>query len=152
MCAQAHRAAGLTRVDLASWGRLRLAQAQGLAATRKAGKSIIRPMPPRYLERPPPPDTTRGIADVLAGTDALASLGRRLRESQARLEAVLPLLAAPMRAHVRAGPIDDEGWTLLAGNPAVSAKLRQMLPTLANRLQHRGFDARPIRVKLLNPG
>lgn len=99
----------------------------------------------------PLPPGTRGIDEALAGNQALASLVQRMRESEARLASIRPLLPPPMRAHVKAGPLDEEGWTLLAGNQAVSAKLRQMLPTLSNRLQHSGFDARPVRVKLLPP-
>ncbi|MEK8049974.1 hypothetical protein AACH10_06975 [Ideonella sp. DXS22W] len=99
----------------------------------------------------PLPPGTRGIDQALAGNQALGSLMQRMRESEARLAAIRPLLPPPMRPHVKAGPIDEDGWTLLAGNPAVSAKLRQMLPTLMNRLQHSGFDARAVRVKLLSP-
>lgn len=110
--------------------------------------------PPRHPPSgsAPLPPGTRGIDQALAGSQALASLVQRMRESEARLAAVRPLLPPPMRTHVKPGPLDDEGWTLLATNPAVSAKLRQMLPTLQNRLQHSGFDARPVRVKLLSPG
>ncbi len=109
--------------------------------------------PPRYppAGSAPLPPGTRGIDQALAGNQALAALVQRMRESEARLAAVRPLLPPPMRAHVKPGPLDEEGWTLLATNPAVSAKLRQMLPTLQNRLQHSGFDARPVRVKLLSP-
>lgn len=108
--------------------------------------------PPRSFHGLAPlPSGTQGIDQALAGSQALGLLVQRMRESEARLAAVRPLLPPPMRAHVKAGPIDDEGWTLLASNTAVSAKLRQMLPTLVNRLQHSGFDARPVRVKLLSP-
>lgn len=109
--------------------------------------------PPRFPSGTAPlPPGTSPIDQALAGNQALGSLMQRMRESEARLGAIRPLLPPPMRPHVKAGPIDEEGWTLLAGNPAVSAKLRQMLPTLLNRLQHSGFDPRPVRVKLLSMG
>ena len=78
-------------------------------------------------------------------------LTRRLRDSQARLAAITPLLPEAMRPHVKAGPIDDSGWTLLATSNAVSAKLRQMLPALEAHLRHKGWDGPPVRVRLLTP-
>ena len=80
------------------------------------------------------------------------ALSRRLRESQARLQAVLPLLPPAMRASVKAGPIDEAGWTLLASNGAVSAKLRQLVPALEAQLRSQGWQGPPVRVKMLSPG
>jgi hypothetical protein len=57
-----------------------------------------------------------------------------------------------MHAHVKAGPIDEATWTLLATNSAVSAKLRQMLPALEDRLRTLGWAGPPVRVKMLSPG
>jgi len=59
---------------------------------------------------------SRPIAESLAADDGLAGLLARVRASQARLEALADLLPGPLRAHVRAGPLDDEGWTILAAN------------------------------------
>ena len=98
------------------------------------------------------PPGTRAIDEALAASEPLAALSRRLRDSQARLDAVLPLLPAAMRASVKAGPIDDSGWTLLASNGAVSAKLRQMVPALEAHLRTVGWDGPPVRVKMLSPG
>jgi hypothetical protein len=100
----------------------------------------------------PLPSGTQGIADALAHSEPLALLARRMRESQARLAVIAPLLPAAMRLQVKAGPIDEAGWTLLVGNNAVSAKLRQMVPALEAQLRSQGWDGPPVRVKLLNPG
>jgi hypothetical protein len=97
------------------------------------------------------PSGTQAIGQALAGSEPLVALTQRLRASQARLEAVLPLLPPAMRPHVKAGPIDETGWTLLATNNAVSAKLRQMLPALEAHLQHRGWPGPPVRVRMLSP-
>lgn len=78
----------------------------------------------------------------------LARLLERLRESQARLAASQAMLPPALRAHVRAGPVDEEGWTLLAGNPAVAAKLRHLLPLLEQGLAEQGFAARPLKVRV----
>ena len=53
-----------------------------------------------------------------------------------------------MRDQVRAGPIDDEGWSLLASNAAVAAKLRHLLPRFADTLREQGWPELPIRVHI----
>jgi len=98
------------------------------------------------------PSNTQGIRQALAQSEPLMQLTRRLRESNDRLAAITPLLPPAMRPHVKAGPIDETGWTLLAGNNAVSAKLRQMVPALEAQLRMRGWDGPPVRVRLLAPG
>ena len=107
------------------------------------------PPGPKSSPRAPFAPGTQDIGQAMRDSDVLASLHRRLQDSQRRLAALQVLLPLPMRAQVKAGPIDDDGWTLLAGNAAVAAKLRQMLPALEARLRHQGFEPRPLRVKLL---
>ena len=53
-----------------------------------------------------------------------------------------------MAAHVKAGPIDDEGWTLLGANAGVSAKLRQLQPRIAAALAAKGIKVTAIRVRV----
>jgi len=90
----------------------------------------------------------RPIAESLAGDGGLANLLARVRTSQARLDALADVLPATLRAQLRAGPLDDDGWTLLAGNAAVAAKLRHLLPTIAEALASKGWQATSIRVKV----
>jgi hypothetical protein len=90
----------------------------------------------------------RPIGESLAGDDSLASLMARVRASQARLDALTDVLPGQLRQHLRAGPLDDDGWTLLAANSAVAAKLRHLLPTLAETLVAKGWQATSIRVKV----
>jgi hypothetical protein len=52
---------------------------------------------------------------------------------------------------VRAGPIDDAGWSLLASNAAVAAKLRHLLPRLTDTLRQQGWPELPIRVHIRTP-
>jgi hypothetical protein len=106
-------------------------------------------MSDRSRQAPLPPGT-RPIAEAIGANDTLADLGRRLRESNERLKALSALLPGPMRAGVQAGPLDEEGWTLLASNNAVSVKLRQMRPALEAHLRQRGFADRPLRIKVLS--
>jgi hypothetical protein len=103
---------------------------------------------PRARQAPLPPGT-QSIADALGHSEALVSLGQRLRASNDRLAAVQPLLPPALRTHVRAGPLDEAGWTLLVDNQAVSAKLRQLLPALEAQLRQTGWPAVPLRVKVL---
>ena len=110
--------------------------------TRAPGKPTSAPLPSR----------THGIADALAHSEPLIQLARRMRESQARLVAIAPLLPLALRAQVKAGPIDELGWTLLVGNSAVSAKLRQMVPALEAHLRTQVWDGPTVRVKMLAPG
>ncbi|MDE2402214.1 MAG: DUF721 domain-containing protein [Burkholderiales bacterium] len=73
---------------------------------------------------------------------------QRLEASKRCLEAVRAVLPGALAASVRAGPIDDEGWTLLASNAAVSAKLRQLQPRLMEALLQNGIKVNAIRVRV----
>ena len=90
----------------------------------------------------------RPLGESLAGDDTLASLMARIRGSQARLDALADVLPGLLRQHLRAGPLDDDGWTILAANSAVASKLRHLLPTLAETLVAKGWQATSIRIKV----
>lgn len=89
------------------------------------------------------------IRAALDQSEPLLQLARRLQESNARFAAVQPVLPPALRAHVKAGPVDEQGWSLLAANAAVAAKLRHLCPLLQQTLEHAGFSARELRVKVL---
>ena len=88
------------------------------------------------------------MAEALRRSEPLALLAQRLRESQARFEAIGPALPEALRAQIRPGPVDEEGWSLLAANGSVAAKLRQLKPRLEALLVARGWQASPIRIKV----
>jgi hypothetical protein len=88
------------------------------------------------------------MASALGGSEPLAALLQRVRESQARLEALRPLLPAPLLEAVRAGPLDDTTWVLLVRNAAAAAKLRQWVPELQAALQARGWEGPVIKIKV----
>ena len=115
--------------------------------------------PPRAFYAPPPKASVvplaRPLGESLARDDTLGSLLARVRASQARLDALADVLPGLLRQHLRAGPLDDDGWTILAANSAVASKLRHLLPTLAETLVAKGWQATAIRVKVqstLAPG
>jgi hypothetical protein len=88
------------------------------------------------------------LADALRASVPLARLAQRLRESKQRFECIAPLLPETLAAHAQPGPVDGHGWTVLAANAAVAAKLRQLVPHLAARLIEHGFADLPLRVKV----
>ena len=62
------------------------------------------------------------LRDALARSEPLALLQQRLRESNARFDGLRGVLPPALAPHVRPGPLDAQGWTLLAANTAVAAK------------------------------
>ncbi len=107
-------------------------------------RALHAPLPGRQSVVP----LARPLGDSLAGDDSLTSLLARVRASQARLDALAEVLPGLLRQHLRAGPLDDDGWTILAANSAVASKLRHLLPTLAETLVAKGWQATSIRVKV----
>jgi len=88
------------------------------------------------------------IARALGSHEALARLGRLIRESNRRMEIVAPCLPGALIRFVRPGPVDEEAWTLLAANAAVAAKLRHMQPRLEELLAEQGLQPTRVRVKV----
>ena len=97
--------------------------------------------------KPSVPDVP-GLTAALSKATPLVSLLQRLEASKQCLDAVRAILPAGLAAHVRPGPLDEEGWTLLAANSAVSAKLRQLQPHLMEALRQKGLKVNAIRVRV----
>ena len=106
---------------------------------------------PRYLapkvRRASVPDPLP-VAQALRAHQSLVRLGERLEGSQRRLRTIAPALPGGLIASIQAGPLDEDGWSLLVANAAVAAKLRHLLPRLEALLAQAGMPER-IRVKLL---
>ena len=85
---------------------------------------------------------------LVVGSFLLGRLSQRLRLSNELYDAVVPALPLGLAAQVSAGPVDDEGWSLLCSNAAVAAKLRQLVPNLQQRLRDSGRPVAAIRVKV----
>lgn len=88
------------------------------------------------------------MRQALDRCEPLQRLRQRLAQSKARMDATRPMLPPALRASVTAGPVDAEGWTLLAANPAVAAKLRQLLPRIEEVLRQQGFESSAIKVRV----
>ncbi|MEY4766868.1 MAG: hypothetical protein RI907_3541 [Pseudomonadota bacterium] len=108
--------------------------------------------PPRTLKpatfKPMVPDVPPVSRVIARRQTALAGLMQRLQRSQACLAVVREVLPPAMANGLQAGGWDEEGWTLLVPNSAVSAKLRQWQPRLMDVLAARGLKVNAIRVKI----
>ncbi len=100
------------------------------------------------MSSPTPPLRQQPLAQALQGSEPLGALLRRLRESEARWATVQPLLPPPLRQAVRAGPLDDNQWTLIAPHAAAAAKLRQLAPALEASLAQAGWPPRALRIRV----
>ena len=89
-------------------------------------------------------------ASAMQASQPLALLAERLRESKRRFDCIAPVLPDALAGQTQPGPVDEHGWTLLAANAAVAAKLRQLVPLFAARLAERGFEELQLRVKVQN--
>jgi hypothetical protein len=88
------------------------------------------------------------IEQALQQSAPLVRLQQLMRDSNARFEAIRSALPSALATHVKPGPVDDTGWSLLAANASVAAKLRQLQPLLEDALRQRGWPVSAIRVKV----
>ena len=93
------------------------------------------------------PDPLR-IEEAISRSTPLARLQHLLNESQARLAVVRSVVPSALGAHLKPGPIDEDGWTLLVANAAVASKLRQLLPRIQDALRARGMQVTAIRIRV----
>ena len=93
------------------------------------------------------PDALR-LQQALQMSAPLARLFARVQDSKARFDAIRSSLPVSLVAHIKPGPVDELGWTLLAANAAVAAKLRQLQPRLEEAVRDRGWTVSAIRVKV----
>lgn len=88
------------------------------------------------------------ITEAVGKSMPLALLLRRLDDSARRHAAMLPCLPATLAPHVDASPVDATGWTLVAANANVAAKLRHLQPRIEARLVECGFAAVALKIKV----
>ncbi len=91
------------------------------------------------------------LQTAMSGAEPLVSLMQRLQASQRCLAAVKGVIPPMLHAHISAGPLDDEGWTLLVANTAISSKLRQLHPRLLDALAQKGCSVKALRVRVQMP-
>lgn len=96
----------------------------------------------------PRSSTVFSMEEAVGAAPVLAQLRDRLAHSERCLGLVLPVIPVTLRAHVKAGPIEDDQWCLLVGSAAASTKLRQLLPAIQATLSNHGIDISAIRIKV----
>jgi hypothetical protein len=97
---------------------------------------------------PPSVPNALPITEALNRSHPLSLLRRRLEDSARRYAAVQACLPPALAPHLTAGPVDAEGWTLIAANANVAAKLRHLQPRLEDQLLKQGFQAVAVRIKV----
>jgi hypothetical protein len=103
--------------------------------------------------KPPSTMTTRhhqpvSLQQAVEASTVLARRGELSRDSEARLQAIFPILPAVLQSAVKAGPVDGENWCLIVKNNSVAAKIRQLLPAISARLRQQGWNVKAIRIKV----
>lgn len=88
------------------------------------------------------------LLQATQASPTLARLTELSMDSVARLKAVQPLIPAPLRSAITAGPIDGPVWCLIVSSNAAAAKLRQLLPALEAHLRSTGWEVTSIRLKV----
>ena len=116
------------------------------SALGRAGRALLKLGRMVIKSRPAVPDPL-ALRQALDLSAPLNSLRRRLEESSRRYAAIRPCLPEALVAHVSPGPVDDTGWTLIAANASVAAKLRHLQPAMESRLSGLGFRDLPLRIK-----
>jgi hypothetical protein len=100
------------------------------------------------LPQPPAVPLPGSLAQALDANESLGTLSRRLTQSKQRWAIAAQALPQALQGQVRAGVLDDEGWTLLASNAAAAAKLRHCLPLIDTTLRQAGWPTVTLRIRL----
>jgi hypothetical protein len=96
--------------------------------------------------------TMLSLEQAVDSAPSLAALQQRIRDSQRYLECIQSLLPVGLRQQIKAGPVQEAEWCLLVSNAAVSAKLRQLVPSLLAKLIQNGAQVTAIRIKVQASG
>ena len=92
--------------------------------------------------------TMLSLEQAFDSAPSLASLQKRIRDSQRCLEWVQPVLPLGLRKQIKAGPIQGTEWCVLVSNASVSAKVRHLVPMLLAVLIENGAQVNAIRIKV----
>jgi len=93
-------------------------------------------------------NATVSLLQAAEASPTLAQLAQRAQASQARLSLVRSSLPPGLRTQVKAGPLQEGQWCLLAPTPAAAAKLRQCVPAMLALLGSHGQGVTDIRIKV----
>ena len=92
------------------------------------------------------------LKQAVLASSVLSGITQRIQQSQQMLATIQPLLPVGLRSQVQAGPVDENTWCLLVGNPAAANKLKLLTPHLTAALRQAGFVCEQVRIKVQKPG
>lgn len=103
-------------------------------------------------DRHTPLQPSKSLYQAAAAAPVLAQLRNLMAQSSSQLSMVAPLLPVGIRAHVKAGPLDETTWCLLVMNGSVAIKLRHLVPDMEHHLLQSTGRSLQIRIKISKPG
>lgn len=88
------------------------------------------------------------LQQAVRANPVLADVAERAWASRRLLQRVAVHLPPALRTLVTAGPLEEGVWCLLAANPAVAAKVRQLAPVLLAAARSAGGDVQTLQVRV----
>ncbi len=89
------------------------------------------------------------LQQAVRANPVLADVAERAWASRRLLQRVAEHLPPLLRERVTAGPLEDGTWCLLAANPSVAAKVRQLAPVLLAAARCAGGEVQTLQVRVL---
>jgi hypothetical protein len=94
------------------------------------------------------PKSALPIVAAVQQQPTLARMVQQQHASEALWQSTQACVPVAMRGAVRAGPLQEGSWCLIAANSAVAAKLRQLQPFILNAAQQQGHGDLRLRITL----
>ncbi|MEW6693964.1 hypothetical protein Tther_01083 [Tepidimonas thermarum] len=88
------------------------------------------------------------LQQAVRANPVLADVAERAWASRRLLQRVVVHLPPGLRDQVSAGPLDEGVWCVLAANPSVAAKVRQLAPVLLAAARTAGADVQTLQVRV----
>lgn len=89
------------------------------------------------------------LQQAVRANPVLADVAERAWASHRLLQRVQVHLPPMLRPQVTAGPLEAQTWCLLAANPSVAAKVRQLAPVLLAAARAAGADVQTLQVRVM---
>jgi len=99
------------------------------------------------MNRAPAP-RAMALREALEGSVTLGPLLAQARISREWLDICRPVLGAALASQLRAGPVEDGTWTLLADSGQAAAKARQLVPRVLETVMAQGAAVTGVKVKV----
>lgn len=97
------------------------------------------------------PPGTVALSEALQDNPTLGGLLLRWRMGQQCMQAARDVVGARLAPSLRAGPVEDKEWTLLASSGSAASKARQLLPRITEAVQSLGLGVEAVRIRISPP-